>query len=134
VRIPGRPSSRQWNVPGWREVTLTILRSVTFPTSFEKIRIDSLSIVGRLGSPQGPRLPVVTHTKRNPTEGEAVMTENDSDDAHVYQQPEPSPDLRSLGNRLVGTWDVSGGARGRATYERMEGGFFLLQRVDLEQF
>jgi hypothetical protein len=62
------------------------------------------------------------------------MTENDSDDAHVYQQPEPSPDLRSLGNRLVGTWDVSGGARGRATYERMEGGFFLLQRVDLEQF
>src|SRR3712207_8179829 len=41
--------------------------------------------------------------------------------------------LKSLGGRLVGTWEVSGGAQGRATYEWMEGCFFLLQRVDLEQ-
>ena len=62
------------------------------------------------------------------------MTEDDTNDAQTPQQPEPGPDLRSLGDRLVGTWEVSGGAQGRATYEWMEGGYFLLQRVDLEQF
>ncbi len=48
-----------------------------------------------------------------------------------YQTPSPNPDLESL-NRLVGTWDVAGGAHGRTTYEWMEGGFFLIQHVDLE--
>ena len=49
------------------------------------------------------------------------------------QQRAPAPDLdmRAL-DRLVGTWEVSGGARGRVSYEWMEGGFFLLQHVDLE--
>jgi hypothetical protein len=46
--------------------------------------------------------------------------------------PTPNPDLQGL-NRLVGTWDVTGGATGQITYEWMEGGFFLVQRVDLEQ-
>lgn len=45
--------------------------------------------------------------------------------------PTPNPDLVGLG-RLVGTWDVSGGAEGTVTYEWMEGNFFLIQRVDLE--
>jgi hypothetical protein len=49
------------------------------------------------------------------------------------QAPTPSPDLESL-NRLVGTWNVTGGAEGIVTYEWMEGGFFLVQHVDLEQF
>jgi hypothetical protein len=62
------------------------------------------------------------------------MANDDTKDAQTYQQPEPSPDLRSLGNRLVGTWEVSGGAQGRVRFEWMEGGFFLRQRVDLEQF
>ncbi|MGH9893948.1 MAG: hypothetical protein ACREA0_18580 [bacterium] len=44
---------------------------------------------------------------------------------------EPSPKLQALG-RLVGTWRVSGGAEGTVTYEWMEGGFFLVQRFDLE--
>jgi hypothetical protein len=48
------------------------------------------------------------------------------------QPPEPAPDLRAL-DRLVGTWTVSGGARGTVTYEWLEGGFFLLQHVDFEQ-
>ncbi len=48
------------------------------------------------------------------------------------QVPTPNPDLKSL-DRLVGTWELSGGVHGRVTYEWMEGGFFLLQRVDLEQ-
>jgi len=45
--------------------------------------------------------------------------------------PQPSPDLRSL-DRLVGTWKISGGAHGQIRFERVEGGFFLLQHVNLE--
>jgi hypothetical protein len=30
-------------------------------------------------------------------------------------------------------WEISGGAQGRIAFEWMEGGFFLLQRVGLEQ-
>lgn len=50
-----------------------------------------------------------------------------------YEQgtPTPNPDLRSL-DRLVGTWQVSGEAQGTVTYEWMEGGFFLIQHVDLQ--
>ena len=36
-------------------------------------------------------------------------------------------------NRLVGMWKISGEAEGTVTYEWMEGGFFLIQYVDLEQ-
>jgi hypothetical protein len=70
------------------------------------------------------------------SKGEPVMTDNNntSDDAQSHRQPpEPSPDLRSLGERLVGVWEVSGGAQGRVTFEWMEGDFFLIQHVDLEQ-
>jgi hypothetical protein len=57
-----------------------------------------------------------------------------TNDAQDYgQPPEPSPDLKAL-NRLVGTWEHSGAVRGTTTYEWMEGGFFLIQRVDLEQY
>jgi hypothetical protein len=49
------------------------------------------------------------------------------------QPPTPNPDLRGL-DRLVGTWNVSGGAQGQVTYEWMEGGFFLLQHVELQQY
>ena len=34
-------------------------------------------------------------------------------------------------DRLVGTWEVAGGAVGTVRYEWMEGGSFLLQHVDL---
>jgi hypothetical protein len=46
------------------------------------------------------------------------------------QLPVPSPDLRSL-NRLVGTWQASNEAHGQIHYEWSEGGYFLLQHVDL---
>jgi hypothetical protein len=56
------------------------------------------------------------------------------ENTHAFQQPpQPSPDLRGL-DRLVGTWEISGGAQGQVTYEWMDGGFFLLQHVDLEQY
>jgi hypothetical protein len=46
------------------------------------------------------------------------------------ETPQPNPDLKSL-DRLVGTWRVSGpDIDGQVTYEWMEGGFFLLQRVN----
>jgi hypothetical protein len=45
---------------------------------------------------------------------------------------EPSPDLRRLG-RLVGIWELSGDVGGRVSYEWMEGGFFLIQRVNMLQ-
>jgi hypothetical protein len=79
---------------------------------------------------------VVTATKCSSTEGQAIVANDDTNNAaQAYQQPpEPSPDFKRLGNRLVGTWEVTGGAQGRVTFEWMEGGFFLIQRVDLEQY
>ena len=56
----------------------------------------------------------------------------DMNDVQVEQKaPEPSPALRKL-DKLVGTWEVSGGVQGQVTYEWMEGGSFLLQHVDLD--
>jgi hypothetical protein len=46
------------------------------------------------------------------------------------QRARPNPDLRSL-EKLIGTWKVSGEADGTVTYEWVEGGFFLLQHVEL---
>ena len=59
-------------------------------------------------------------------------TSSETDAQAQYQASTPNPDLKSL-DRLVGTWKVSGGAQGQVTYEWMEGGFFLMQRFDLEQ-
>ena len=52
------------------------------------------------------------------------MTENS-----YAQQAQPNRDLKSL-DRLVGTWKQTGELDGEITYERAEGGFFLIQRVD----
>lgn len=46
--------------------------------------------------------------------------------------PTPSADLQRL-DRLVGTWEVSGGTQGTVIYEWMDGGFFLMQHVELGQ-
>lgn len=54
----------------------------------------------------------------------------DDNASSEQQSPEPNPDMQSL-DKLVGTWKVTGGAQGRVSYEWMEGGFFLLQRVEL---
>ena len=57
--------------------------------------------------------------------------ENDYAQAH-QQPPQPNPDLKNL-DILVGTWEMSGDVQGQVTFEWMEGGFFLIQRVDLGQ-
>ena len=60
------------------------------------------------------------------------MADDNINGAQAYEQPpEPNPDLRSL-DRLVGTWEMSGGVQGTVAFEWMEGGFFLIQRVDLD--
>jgi len=59
------------------------------------------------------------------------MTDNNNIQAE-YQPSTPNPDLESL-DRLIGTWKQSGGIEGEITYEWTEGGFFLIQHVDLEQ-
>jgi len=60
-----------------------------------------------------------------------VTADPSTENFETPQQPPPNPDLKSL-NRLVGTWTVSGEAQGTVTYEWVEGGFFLLQHVDLD--
>jgi len=73
----------------------------------------------------------------NPAErGTSVAVAAGSADIDAYGldgRPSPSAGLRAL-ERLVGTWRVTGGAEGEVTYEWMEGGYFLLQRVRLDQF
>ena len=61
------------------------------------------------------------------------MANETMNDAQAYRRSsEPSPKLKNL-DRLVGKWEVSGGyVEGTSTFEWMEGGFFLLQRVDFE--
>ena len=55
-----------------------------------------------------------------------------TDETTYEQQPaEPSDAVRAL-DRLVGIWRVTGGAVGTVRYEWLEGGFFLLQHVELD--
>ena len=51
----------------------------------------------------------------------------------MNEQPKPNPDLKPL-ERLIGTWRQSGEVEGEVTYEWTEGGFFLIQRVELMQY
>lgn len=61
------------------------------------------------------------------------MSQQTIDTFAAEAPPPPSEGVRALG-RLVGTWTVTGGAVGTVTYEWMAGGYFLLQRVELEQY
>ena len=51
----------------------------------------------------------------------------------MNEQLKPNPDLKSL-DRLIGTWKQSGEVDGEIIYEWAEGGFFLIQRVDMVQY
>ncbi|GLZ76955.1 hypothetical protein Afil01_17620 [Actinorhabdospora filicis] len=42
-----------------------------------------------------------------------------------------SEHLKALGDLLVGTWTITGQAKGTTTYEWAEGGHFLIQRCDI---
>lgn len=45
----------------------------------------------------------------------------------------PSEKLKLL-DRLVGTWELSGDSTGTVTYRWMDGGFFLIQDIDITVF
>src|SRR5215210_5632747 len=63
--------------------------------------------------------------------GEKTIMADNNYAQDTEQTPGPNPDLKSL-DRLVGKWKVSGpGIDGQVTYEWMDGGFFLMQHVDL---
>ena len=51
----------------------------------------------------------------------------------MNEQPTPNADLKNL-ERLIGTWKQSGEVDGEITYEWAEGGFFLLQHVNMVQY
>ena len=55
-----------------------------------------------------------------------------ADSENRVQAPVPSEKLKAL-EKLIGSWRISGGADGTVTYHWMEGGFFLMQDVDLRQ-
>jgi hypothetical protein len=59
-----------------------------------------------------------------------IMSDSNTMQAEQHTST-PDPALTRMGDRLVGTWKVSGGAQGQVRYEWMDGGFFLLQHVDL---
>ncbi|GAA1718123.1 hypothetical protein [Brachybacterium phenoliresistens] len=63
----------------------------------------------------------------------AITADLDAEAAAQEAPPLPSARLRAL-DRLVGTWAVTGGAEGTVRYAWMDGGHFLIQHVDLEQF
>lgn len=52
-------------------------------------------------------------------------------DTPAQEQPQPHPALRAL-DVLVGTWRMSGpDVHGQVSFEWLEGGFYLVQRVDI---
>ncbi|GAB3165005.1 hypothetical protein [Microbispora hainanensis] len=52
--------------------------------------------------------------------------------ADIVETTQPDEQLRAL-DRLAGIWRVTGGSEGTVTYRWMEGGFFLIQDIRLEQ-
>ena len=63
---------------------------------------------------------------------------NNTNSAQGHDQPGPNPALDSL-DVMVGTWDLKGREsgpvgeiHGRVAFEWMEGGFYLVQRVDID--
>ncbi len=57
------------------------------------------------------------------------MSENNNAQK-MQQKPIPNSDLKDF-EKLIGTWETSGGVEGKITFEWMKGEFFLIQRVDL---
>jgi hypothetical protein len=48
------------------------------------------------------------------------------------QQTRPDSALKKLGDAIVGSWRLSGDATGQIRFEWLDGGFFLVQHVDIE--
>ena len=55
-----------------------------------------------------------------------------SEATNMRQQAAPSAAMRAL-DRLVGRWNIAGGATGTVSYEHLDGNHFLIQHVALRQ-
>lgn len=53
---------------------------------------------------------------------------SDTSETQTSEAPMPPADLKALGDRLVGTWKITGENEGETSWEWMEGGHFLIQR------
>jgi Protein of unknown function (DUF1579) len=67
-----------------------------------------------------------------------MADDNNIDNAQAPDQPGPNPALESL-DVMVGTWNLKGREsgpdgeiHGQVTFEWMEGGFYLVQRVEMD--
>lgn len=68
----------------------------------------------------------------NDVDAATTAAATDAIEEYGAEPAEPSAGVRAL-DRLVGTWDITGGAEGQVRYEWMAGGYFLLQHVELSQ-
>jgi hypothetical protein len=66
------------------------------------------------------------------------MPDDNTNNARAHELPQPNPALRSL-DVMVGTWELKGREsgpegeiHGRPTFAWMEGGFYLVQHVDID--
>jgi hypothetical protein len=66
------------------------------------------------------------------------MADDNTNNARAHEPPRPNPVLRSL-DVMVGTWELKGRKsgpegeiHGRPTFGWMEGGFYLVQHVDID--
>jgi hypothetical protein len=66
------------------------------------------------------------------------VADDNTNSGQTQDQPGPNPTLASL-DVMVGTWDLrgresdpDGEIHGQVTFEWMEGGFYLVQRVDID--
>ncbi|MBC9914926.1 hypothetical protein [Chitinophaga varians] len=59
--------------------------------------------------------------------------ENKSNDQTAAQATHSNTGIRSL-EPLIGTWQLGGDTSGTVQYQWLEGGFFILQRVDMKLF
>lgn len=59
---------------------------------------------------------------------------NEKKPAGSREAKTPSPALQRMGETLLGEWKLTGGAEGEIRYEWAEGGFFLIQHVNLTAF
>ena len=67
-----------------------------------------------------------------------MANDNNTNNDQAHNQPGPNPALASL-DAMVGTWNLigresgpDGEIHGQVTFEWMEGGFYLVQRVDVD--
>jgi hypothetical protein len=67
-----------------------------------------------------------------------MADDDNTNNAQPHEPPRPKPTLRSL-DVMVGTWELKGREsgpegeiHGRPTFEWMEGGFYLVQHVDID--